>query len=94
MVHFFSSMQRELFNDQNTETRPQNWFDKGNNIRPPSGILSNYLVDPLNIFSSQLAKNITKLANNLSLNVELAEKRFQEVSANKTFNYAVLHCMY
>ena len=86
MVHFFSTLQREPFNDQSTETRPQNWFDKGNNIRPPSGILANYLIDPANIFSSQLAKNITKLANNLSSDVELADKRFEEVIITHELN--------
>ena len=80
MVHFFSTMQKEAFNKYSTETRPQHWFDKGNKIRPPSGILANYLLDPENIFSNQLAKNLTKLANNMSLNKDLAEKRFYEVN--------------
>ena len=80
MVHFFSTMQKEAFNKYSTETRPQHWFDKGNKIRPPSGILANYLLDPENIFSNQLAKNLTKLANNMSLNKDLAEKRFYEVT--------------
>ena len=75
-------MQKEAFNKYSTETRPQHWFDKGNKIRPPSGILANYLLDPENIFSNQLAKNLTKLANNMSLNKDLAEKRFYEVNTN------------
>lgn len=79
MVHFFSSMQREPFSDRSKESRPQNWFDKGNENQNASGLLANYLMDPQNIFNSQLAKNITKLANNLSSDEELAEKRFQEV---------------
>ena len=87
MVHFFSSMQREPFSDRSKESRPQNWFDKGNENGNASGILANYLMDPQNIFNSQLAKNITKLANNLSSDEELAEKRFQEVSSN---NYQLI----
>ena len=83
MVHFFSSMQREPFSSRSKESRPQNWFDKGSENGMASGILANYLMDPQNIFNSQLAKNITKLANNLSSDEELAEKRFQEVSNNK-----------
>ena len=83
MVHFFSSMQREPFSDRSKESRPQNWFDKGSENGKASGILANYLMDPQNIFNSQLAKNITKLANNLSSDEELAEKRFQEVSNDK-----------
>ena len=37
------------------------------------------LVDPKNIFTSKLAKNITKLANNLVCDFEFAQKRFDEV---------------
>lgn len=80
MVHFFSTMQREPFNSQTTESRPQRWFDSGKGLYSPSGILANYLMDPQHVFSSRLAKNITKLANNLSHDYELAEKRFEEVS--------------
>ena len=36
-------------------------------------------MDPDNLFSSQLAKNLTKLAYNLTKNEELAQKRFDEV---------------
>jgi hypothetical protein len=81
MVHFFSTMQREPFSEQTTESRPQRWFDNGKGIKEPSGILANYLMDPANIFSSLLAKNITKLANNLTHDYELADRRFAEVSA-------------
>ena len=80
-------MQREPFSDRSKESRPQNWFDKGSENGKASGILANYLMDPQNIFNSQLAKNITKLANNLSSDEELAEKRFQEVSSN---NYQLI----
>ena len=45
----------------------------------PTGILVNYLMDPKHVFTSELAKNITKLANNLSHDHELAKKRFEEV---------------
>ena len=77
MVHFFSTMQREPYSDQMTETRPQKWFDyEGGKT---SGILANYLMDPEHIFSSPLVKNVTKLANNLSHDYELAQKRFDEV---------------
>ena len=40
-------------------------------------------MDPQHIFTSELAKNITKLANNLSHDYELAQKRFEEVSLEK-----------
>ena len=45
----------------------------------PTGILVNYLMDRKHVFTSELAKNITKLANNLSHDHELAKKRFEEV---------------
>ena len=77
MVHFFSTMQREPYSDQMTETRPQKWFDyEGGKT---SGILANYLMDPEHVFSSPLVKNVTKLAHNLSHDYELAQKRFDEV---------------
>ena len=78
MVHFFSTMQQEPYNDQMTETRPQKWFWKTEKEKP-IGILAEYLMDPDHLFASQLAKNITKLANNLSHDYELAQKRFDEV---------------
>ena len=77
MVHFFSTMQREPYSDQMTETRPQKWFDYEG--EKTSGILANYLMDPEHVFSSPLVKNVTKLANNLSHDYELAQKRFDEV---------------
>ena len=46
----------------------------------PTGVLVNYLMDPKHVFTSELAKNITKLANNLSYDYELAKKRFEEVN--------------
>ena len=45
--------------------------------------LVNYLMDPKHIFTSELAKNSTKLAYNLSHDYELAQKRFEEVSLEK-----------
>ena len=79
-------MQREPYNDQITETQPQKWFwktEKGE----ITGTLAEYLMDPDDIFTSQLAKNITKLANNLSYDHELAQKRFDEVSKNVIYYY-------
>ena len=46
----------------------------------PTGALVNYLMDPKHIFTSELSKNATKLANNFSHDYELAKKRFEEVS--------------
>ena len=40
-------------------------------------------MDPKHIFTSELAKNSTKLAYNLSYDYELAQKRFEEVSLEK-----------
>ena len=40
-------------------------------------------MDPKHIFTSELAKNSTKLAYNLSHDYELAQKRFEEVSLEK-----------
>ena len=74
MVHFFSTMQRQPYSETSVA---QTWFDVKNGS--PSGALVNYLMDPQHIFTSELAKNITKLAYNLSFDYELAQKRFEEV---------------
>ncbi len=77
MVHFFSTMQREAYHDFAHDSMSHTWLDVSDGkVR---GILANYLVDPKNVFSSALAKNITKLANNLAEDYELARKRFDEV---------------
>lgn len=73
MVHFFSTLQRQPYYDLDTATR---WFKRdGDQV---SGIMANYLMDPENIFNSKLAKNLTKLANNLTTDADLAQKRFNE----------------
>ena len=78
MVHFFSTMQRQPYSETSVaQSNSQTWFDVTNNS--PSGALVNYLMDPKHIFTSELAKNITKLTNNLSHDYELAQKRFEEV---------------
>lgn len=73
MVHFFSTLQRQPSDGLDAATR---WFKRdGNHV---SGILANYLMDPENIFNSRLAKNLTKLANNLTSDADLAQKRFKD----------------
>ena len=82
MVHFFSTMQRQPYSETSVaQSNSQTWFDMKNGS--PSGALVNYLMDPKHIFTSEMAKNITKLANNLSHDYELAQKRFEEVSLEK-----------
>ena len=78
MVHFFSTMQRQPYSETSVvQSNSQTWFEVKNSS--PSGALVNYLMDPKHIFTSELTKNITKLAYNLSLDYELAQKRFEEV---------------
>ena len=58
-------MQRQPYSETSlAQSNSQTWFDVKNSS--PSGALVNYLMDPKHIFTSELAKNITKLANNLS----------------------------
>ena len=72
-------MQRQPYSETSVaQSNSQTWFDVKNGS--PSGALVNYLMDPKHIFTSELAKNTTKLANNLSHDYELAQKRFEEVS--------------
>ena len=79
MVHFFSTMQRQPYSETSVaQSKSQTWFDF--NKGSPTGVLVNYLMDPKHIFMSELAKNITKLANNLAHDSELAKKRFEEVN--------------
>ena len=79
MVHFFSTMQRQPYSETSVaQSTSQTWFDFNKGY--PTGVLVNYLMDPKHIFTSELAKNITKLANNLAHDSELAKKRFEEVS--------------
>ena len=79
MVHIFSTKKTEPFDENNAEMRPQYWLDTSDPTKPPSGILANYLLDPMDIFSERITKNITKLTNNIQEDVELAHKRFDEV---------------
>ena len=80
LVHFFTTMEKQEFDQHNSMTRPQHWFDEGDETRPPSGILANYLLDPEDVFTNRLIKNLTKLSLNLQRDVDLAQKRFDEVS--------------
>ena len=82
MVHFFSTMKNEPFDDNNAEMRHEYWLDTSDPSKPPSGILANYLLDPMDIFTERIVKNLTKLANNIQDDVELAHKRFDEVRIN------------
>jgi hypothetical protein len=71
-------MQKQPYSETSVaQSTSQTWFDV--NKGHPTGVLVNYLVDPKNIFTSKLAKNITKLANNLVCDFEFAQKRFDEV---------------
>ena len=80
LVHFFTTMEKHEFNEHNSVTEPQQWFDKGDETRPPSGTLANYLLDPADVLSTRLIKNLTKLSHHLEHDVDLAQKRFAEVS--------------
>ena len=77
MVHFFSTMQRQPYNEMTTESDSRKWFTGDHS--GTTGILADYLMDTKHRFVSQLAKNITKLAFNLSHDHQLAQKRFDEV---------------
>ena len=98
MVHFFSTMKTEPFDENNAEMRPEYWLDTSDPSKPPSGILANYLLDPMDIFTERIVKNLSKLANNIQDDVELAHKRFDEVRINnlilmKKINFDLLgHC--
>ena len=98
MVHFFSTMKNEPFDDNNAEMRHEYWLDTSDPSKPPSGILANYLLDPMDIFTERIVKNLSKLANNIQDDVELAHKRFDEVRINnlilmKKINFDLLgHC--
>ena len=73
-------MEKHEFKDHNSVKKPQQWFDKGDETRPPSGTLANYILDPSDVFSNRLIKNLTKLSHHLEDDVDLAQKRFDEVS--------------
>ena len=98
MVHFFSTMKTEPFDENNAEMRPEYWLDTSDPSKPPSGILANYLLDPMDIFTERIVKNLSKLANNIQDDVELAHKRFDEVRINnlilmKKINFDLVgHC--
>jgi len=83
MVHFFSTMQREPFQDPSSEVDPNHWFDPDKK----TGVLANYLLDPKNVFSDQLSKNITKLSYNLFKNEDLAAERFRRDIAILNFYF-------
>ena len=89
LVHFFTTMEKQEFNQHNYMTRPQYWFDEGDESRPPSGILANYLLDPEDVFTNRLIKNLTKLSLSLQQDVDLAQKRFDEVISSNF--YLLLH---
>ena len=72
-------MEKQEFDPHNSMARPQHWFDQGDETRPPSGILANYLLDPADVFTNRLIKNLTKLSLNLQHDEDLAQKRFDEV---------------
>ena len=80
LVHFFTTMEKDEYDDQNSVTKSQQWFDKGDETRPPSGLLANYLLDPADVYSNRMIKNLTKLSHHLQQDVDLAQKRFDEVS--------------
>ena len=91
-------MKTEPFDENNAEMRPGYWLDTSDPSKPPSGILANYLLDPMDIFTERIVKNLSKLANNIQDDVELAHKRFDEVRINnlilmKKINFDLVgHC--
>ena len=61
------------------DTSPEKWFDPDTE----SGLLSNYLLDPQNVFSDQLSKNLLMLAHNETDFKALAKKRFKVRNQNR-----------
>ena len=88
LEHFFTTMEKQEF-DQHTGH--QYWFDEGDEAKPPSGMLANYLLDPEDVFTSRLIKNLTKLSHNLQRDVDLARKRFDEVSFHHIHNFILIN---
>ena len=80
LAHIFTSLEKQEYDDQNSVSKHKQWFDKGDETRPPSGMLANYLLDPADVFSNRLIKNLTKLSYHLQQDIDLAQKRFDEVS--------------
>ncbi len=72
-IHVFSSMSRYSFNDE-TATQPTLWW----NPKKEKGRLAEYLLDKDHTLVDEFSKNMTRLALNLSSNLELADKRFRD----------------
>lgn len=71
MVHFFATLQREPFSTNVAERRLL--FDRDSS----SGRLANYLLDPGNVFTDDLSRNVSKMVHGLDTDAELAEERFR-----------------
>ena len=94
VVHIFTTMEKkEFINDDKSVNKHQQWFDMGDATRPPSGTLANYLLDPADIFSNRLIKNLTKLSHHLEHDVDLAQKRFDEASFSLIINFVFCSCL-
>ena len=71
-IHIFSSMNKYPFSDETTTERKL-WWDRDTR----TGHLANYLLDPRDVFSDRLTKDLNKLQLNISDAAELADRRFE-----------------